>query len=182
MTLQPDYQRYLRLLEIDGVPEGLEGLRRIVRQHLTRVPFENLSKLFRNRRGGLRRIPDLPTFLDGIEQLHLGGTCYANNYHLNCLLRALGYEATLCAADMAQPDVHLASIVRVDGREYVVDAGYGAPFLEPLPRDLDHDHEVTLGAERYLLKPQDAAGRSRLELHRNGKQSHGYVLKPAPRC
>jgi arylamine N-acetyltransferase len=146
-----------------------------------RVPFENVSKLHRYRRDGFRGVPDLSEFLDGIEHFNLGGTCYPNNYSLHRLLHTLGYEVALCGADMTHPDVHLVNIVRVDGREHLVDGGYGSPFFAPLPRDLEHDHEIEFGRERYLLKPQDADGRSRLEFYRDGIHSHGYVVNPAPR-
>jgi arylamine N-acetyltransferase len=173
-----------RTLRILGVPRrepSLDALRELVAAYVTRVPFENVSKIHRWKRFGLTTVPELPVFLDGIERFGFGGTCYANNYHLHRLLVDLGYRATLCGAEMSRPDVHLVSIVAVEGREYLVDAGYGAPFLAPLPRDLARDHEIVLGPERYILKPQDAGGRSRLELHRDGRQRHGYIVGPEPR-
>jgi arylamine N-acetyltransferase len=173
--------RYLRVLDIPRREPGLEALAELTAAHLTRVPFENVSKLYRDRRSGFRGIPDLSGYLDDIERNGLGGTCYSNNYHLYRLLESLGYDVALCGADMSNPDVHLANIVRLGGREFVVDGGYGAPFLAPLPRDLEHDHEIALGGERYVLRPRDAEGRSRLELHRNGRHAHGYLLKPSPR-
>lgn len=176
-----DCERYLRLLAVARRAPSPEALAELTAAHLTRVPFENVSKLYHNHRSGFRGILDLSAFLDGIEHFHLGGTCYSNNWHFHRLLRALGYEVDLCGADMSRPDVHLANIVRLEGREYLVDVGYAAPFLAPLPRDLEEDHEILLGDDRYVLKPQDPAGRSRLELHRRGREAHGYVLKPAPR-
>lgn len=173
--------RYLDVLGVSRRAPSLEALAELTAAHLTRVPFENVSKLLRFRRGGLRGIPDLSVFLDDVDRNHLGGTCYTNNYFLYQLLRALAYDVRLCGADMANPDVHLANIVTLDGREYIVDGGYGAPFLDPLPRDLNEDLEIRLGRERYVLRPKDAEGRSRLDLYREGKPSHGYLLKPAAR-
>ncbi len=176
-----DCARYLRVLGVPRREPSLDALAQLTTAHLTRVPFENVSKLYHDRRSGSRGIPELSGFLDGIERDRLGGTCYANNHHLNRLLETLGYDVALCGADMARPDVHLANRVRLDGRDYLVDAGYGAPLLAPLPLDLDHDREIVLGDDRYVLRPRDAEGRSRLELHRGGKHAHGYVFKPAPR-
>jgi arylamine N-acetyltransferase len=82
---------------------------------------------------------------------------------------------------MNNPDAHLTTIVVVDGREYLVDVGYAAPFMSPLPRDLRLDHTIVLGRDRYVLKPQDAAGCSRLELYRDGILKHGYLAKPMPK-
>ncbi len=146
-----------------------------------RIPFENVSKLYYRKRDGLRRLPDLRQYLDGIERYNFGGTCYPNNYYLHLLLAHLGYDVMLCGADMANPDVHLVNIVSLDGREFLVDAGYAAPFLEPLPRDLEQDYIITLGRDRYVLKPMDKRGCSRIELYRDEQLNHGYTAKPIPR-
>ena len=45
-------------------------------------------------------------------------------------------------------DSHCEIIVNVDGREYLIDAGYGAPFLSPMPRDPATDYVVELGRDR----------------------------------
>ncbi len=153
----------------------------LVRAHLLRIPFENISKLYYQKHLGLRELASLELFLEGIEQFHFGGTCYANNYYFYQLLADLGYQPTLCGADMANPDVHVVSLVTVEQRQYLVDVGYAAPFLEPLPRDLATDYFIVLGRNRYVLKPQDAWGYSRLELYRDGHLTHGYVAKPVPK-
>ena len=173
--------RYLSLLGLHRRKPGMDALSEIVQAHLLRVPFENVSKLYYKKHRGLRGIPGLETFLDGIERFHFGGTCYTNNYYLYQLLANLGYQNKLCGADMSNPDVHLVSMVNLEKREYLVDAGYAAPFLTPLPRDLTADYTIVLGRERYVLKPQDASSCSRMELYRDGKLSHGYLAKPAPR-
>ena len=127
-------------------------------------------------------MPGLEEYLRGIEEHHFGGTCYALNSHLNDPLLHLGYDARLCGADMSAPDVHVANIVSVEGREFIVDVGYAAPFVAPLPRDRATDFEILHGADRYVLKPQDEAGNSLMELHRDGVLSHRYLLKPASRA
>lgn len=93
------FQRYLRLLGIEGHPSGLEGLRTLVRRHLSVVPFENVSKLLLSGRERSGHITSLREFPDGIEFSDLGGTCYTNNPFLTDLLRALGYDAELLGAD-----------------------------------------------------------------------------------
>lgn len=76
--------RYLRLLGIQGTPEGIAGLREIVSKHLRRVPFENVSKLLLFGREGAGRVTTISKFLDGIENLDLGGTCYTNQQPISC--------------------------------------------------------------------------------------------------
>jgi N-hydroxyarylamine O-acetyltransferase len=174
-------QRYLGLLGLSPKVPSLAALSDIVAAHLWRIPFENISKLYYRRSLGFTGVPGIGMFLDGIEQYRFGGTCYANNFHLYSLLAELGYDVKLCSADMSNPDVHMVIMVAVDGREYLVDVGYGAPFLEPMPRDLPSEYVVEFGADRYVLRPQDAIGRSRLDLYRDGTFKHGYLAKPGPR-
>jgi arylamine N-acetyltransferase len=173
--------RFLRVLGLGRREPNLEALRELTAAYVTRIPFENVSKIHRWKHLGLEAVPDAPAFLDGIERLGFGGTCYANNYYLYALLASLGFEVSLCGADMRSPDVHMVVLCEVDGRELLLDAGYAAPFLEPLPRDLSVDHVVASGTDRYVLRPKDAEGRSRLELHRDGVFKHAYVVKPTPR-
>lgn len=174
-------QRYLRLLGVAPKKPTFEALSELVFAHVTRVPFENISKLYRWKQQGFAALPTLQQFLDGIEQHHFGGTCYTNNFHFYGLLNALEYEVKLCSADMATPDVHMASIVRVGGHDYLVDTGYAAPFLSPIPLDLESNYAIHLGRDRYVLKPRDELGQSRLELYRDKSLKHGYLLKPQPR-
>lgn len=185
MDEEPDNQALLdRLLNLIGAgpyPPTTDALRDLVARFAMRVPFENVSKLYRLKRYGLRNVPDLKTYVEGVQHFGFGGTCYTNNYHLHLLLVHLGYDVMFCGSDMSQPDVHTVNIVRVDGREFLVDAGYAAPFVQPLPRDLDHDFEVALGRDRYVLHPQDAEGRSRLDLFRDNELKHGYTIKPVHR-
>jgi arylamine N-acetyltransferase len=172
-------RRYLAALGVAREAPGLGALRRLVRAHLTRIPFETVSKLWYLHRHGLRNVVDIDLYLRGIESCGFGGTCYSNNLHLWRLLRALGYDASLCGADMPSgPDVHTAIAVAAGGREWLVDAGNAAPFLSPLPLELGHPTELRWGALAWLLQPRDAAGRSRMEVWRDGSLVHGYTLKP----
>jgi N-hydroxyarylamine O-acetyltransferase len=173
--------RYLAALEVPARPPGLDALAELTSAHLKRIPFENVSKLYYRHDPARRGLPDLARFLDGIERFHFGGTCYAVNFHLHQLLVHLGYQVTLCGADMATPNVHLVNIVSVGGRRYLVDGGYGAPFLQPLPLDAGTDREIAWGSHRYVLRPSDAGGRPRLDTYRDGVLTHGYVVNLAPR-
>jgi len=174
------FERYLSILGIEAATPSVDHLRRLVHAQLTRVPFENISKLFLKKTQGASYIPSLEQHLDGIERFSFGGTCYANNPYFSQLLRHLGYDVDMCGADMSEPDVHVVSIVRLEGREYLVDVGYGAPFFKPMARGLDHEHEIVFGRNRYVLHPQDGQGRSRMDHFHDGRLIHGYLVKPAP--
>jgi arylamine N-acetyltransferase len=175
------FEQYLRLLGIRRRKPSYDALAELVAANIMRIAFENVSKLYCKKRAASRGLPDLKRYLDEIELYNFGGTCYANNYYLYLLLQNLGYEVMLCGADMANPDVHMVNLVSVDGREFLIDAGYAAPFLEPLPRDSKQDYVISLGRDRYVLKPRDKKGCSRMELYRDGQLKHGYLAKPIPR-
>ncbi len=175
------FERYLRILGLRRERPGRAALGDLTAAQLVRIPFENISKLHQRKHTSLRGLPGLESYLDGIARNHFGGTCYANNYYFYLLLRWLDYDVRLCGADMSEPDVHLVSMVVLEGREFLIDAGYAAPFLEPLPRDLPHEVVVESGNDRYVLRPRDDKGRSRMEQYRDGVLNHGYTMKPGPR-
>ncbi|HVN33561.1 MAG TPA: arylamine N-acetyltransferase [Thermoanaerobaculaceae bacterium] len=173
---------YLRALGVAKTAPTQRALDELVRAQATRVPFENISKLYRFKHQGLAGIPSIEDYLEGIVRFHFGGTCYPNNFHFCRLLRSLGFDAALCGADMPSgEDVHAAITVAIDGRDLLVDVGYGAPFLEPLPRDAANDVVLRYGRDFYVLRPRDGQGRSRLDMYRDGELLHGYLLKPTPR-
>jgi arylamine N-acetyltransferase len=95
------YKRYCDLLGITPARPDAALLRRLVRAQLMRAPFEDISKLYGVRRLGLRGFPTLDRYLDEMERFGFGGTCYPNNIHFWSLLRYLGFDATLCGADMS---------------------------------------------------------------------------------
>ena len=174
------FDKYLNLLMVGEGNPTFELLENIVRAHLIRVPFENISKLiYKNQ--GMNYIPDLSTYLNGIENYNFGGTCYANNYYLYLLLRHLGYNVKLCGADMKNPDVHLISIATINEKEFIVDGGYAAPFFNPLRTDLDKDYIIDFANERYIVKPKDDIGRIKVEQYYNGKLQHWYTANPQSR-
>ena len=177
--MREPYPRYLQLLGFDQTPHGVEGLRQLVRRHVIRVPFENISKLLlvgRERRG---RLTTLSEFLDGLERHDLGGTCYTSNLFLAELLRELGYEADLLGCDMTRANVHTAIRVRVDGSAYHVDVGYGGPFYQPLLLT-DSPHEMRQGPYRYVLdRARD--GRLAMNVVTGEERVHGYLVNETPR-
>jgi arylamine N-acetyltransferase len=181
MTGDLHYGWYLDVLGLELEEPSIGYLNRVVSSQLIRAPFENISKLFVKRTRGETNIPSLEGYLDGIERFNFGGTCYANNLFLFRLLDHLGFDVRLCGADMNNPDVHIVSMVRFEGREYLVDVGYAAPFFEPLPRDIERDQVIEFGRCRYVLHPVDDLGRSRLDMYRDDKLTHGYLAKPESR-
>ena len=180
-SLRSDQQeRFLACLGLEPELPSLPALNRLIQAFLCRVPFENISKLLRLKEVG----PTLPTvdeYLDGIERHHFGGTCYTNNPNLCLLLLSLGYEARLCGADMTNPDAHVCVMVTLEGHDYLLDAGYAAPFAFPIQLDTRKAMVIPAGGDEYVLWPRDSEGRSRLDHMRDGVRIHGYLAKPEPK-
>ncbi len=122
----------------------------------------------------------LTEFLDGIEFLDLGGTCYTNNPFFAGLLRRLGYEADLLGADMSRPDVHTTIRVRIDSIAYLVDVGFGAPFREPIRLDR-LPARINEGQNRYVFAREHANGRILLTMDAGGERGPGYTVHDPPR-
>jgi N-hydroxyarylamine O-acetyltransferase len=171
------YKKFLKILKISKRDPSLVALTELIKAHLIIIPFENISKIYYMKKFGLRTIPDFERYLDGISKYKFGGTCYSNNYYLNNLLQYLGYDVRLCAANMANPDVHIVNVVNIENRDYLVDLGYAAPFFKPIPLDLNEAYKIALGADEYILNPKSEDGYFELKMLRNGRVKHGYKFK-----
>jgi arylamine N-acetyltransferase len=171
----PDrFDRYLRHLGCNLQPPSQEALNTLVAAHITRVPFENVSKLLLfglERRG---RMSTMEEFLGGLEHHDLGGTCYTCNPFFTELLQHLGYEAELRSADMNTPHVHSSIRVFLEGREYHVDVGNAAPFLNAVPLDR-LPYEFSRGEMKWIFG-QSEDGRLRCTVLNRGERVHGYLV------
>ena len=178
---QSQVEKFLKILKIQQRDPNLEALTQITNAYLTKIPFENISKIYYKKKYGLMNIPDFDLYLKGISLYNFGGTCYSNNFYMNELLDYLGYDVRLCGADMTNPDVHIVNVVNIDNRDYLVDVGYAAPFFDPIPLDLNREYKIAFGADEYVLLPRNSNGYSELKMLRNGSIKHGYRVKPQAR-
>lgn len=146
-------RRYLRLVELEPEPPSLAALRRITRAHVLRIPFENVTSLlrFRDARGLSLPAVDPGALLDRWERRAGGGVCYEHVGTLERLLGALGYSVRAVAGQISFPGSHQAVLVELDEGSYLVDAGNGAPFFEPIP--LGQTMEMEHAGLRYRFRP-----------------------------
>jgi len=180
-TMNFNYDSYIKKLGLSKRNPSLPALTEIVSTHLTKIPFENLSKIYYHSKYDMLTIPDLEMYLEGMIKYNFGGTCYTCNYYLNQLLKYLGYRVRLCGCNMNNPDVHIVNVVEIENQEYLVDAGYAAPFLEPIPLHRPDKYSIFLGADEYVIYPKDTTGRTEISMYRKGTLRHGYILKPQSR-
>jgi arylamine N-acetyltransferase len=130
-------RRYLALLGVEHVAPGLKALHRLVRAHVQAIPFENSGSLLRRREAGSGpvRALDSEALLTAWEARRAGGVCFEHTEMLGRLLAELGYEVVPIAGEISFPGSHQALLVTLGGRRWLVDAGNGAPFFEPIPLD-----------------------------------------------
>ncbi len=174
------FNRYIKILGTGVKEPGFEYLKELLKAHLIKIPFEDISKIYYRKLLNIKG-PDLDMYLNGIGKYNFGGTCYPINYYFNRLLNHLGFAVKLCGGDMSKPDVHMLNIVTLENREYKVDAGFAAPFFEPIPRDLDNDFIFSRGEVLYKIKPQDENKRSVFELYENGEFRMKFSVNPLSR-
>jgi N-hydroxyarylamine O-acetyltransferase len=117
---------------------SFETLSALQRCHLRAVPFENLDVYAR-----LAVDVGLDWSYPKIVNQRRGGWCFELNGCFAELLRLLGYDVTLLSArvfgnDGPGPEMdHLTLLVRLDGRRWLVDVGFGDSALVPLCIDDD---------------------------------------------
>lgn len=128
-------KKYLNRLEIKSTPfQTLDFLKRLHKQHLLNIPFENLNIYY-----GLKIELSKNSFEKKILDKKRGGFCYELNGAFSFLLEEIGFERTFLSARVinekgiagAEFD-HLALLVKIQNVNYLVDVGFGEAFLEPL--------------------------------------------------
>ncbi|MEU0532446.1 arylamine N-acetyltransferase family protein [Amycolatopsis tolypomycina] len=112
----------------------LATLRHLQERHLAAVPFENLS----SHLGEPVELTEDALFAKIVHRRR-GGFCYELNGLFAALLRALGYDASLHAAQVFRPDGtlgppldHAAIVVALDAQDWLVDVGFGRFARHPL--------------------------------------------------
>jgi N-hydroxyarylamine O-acetyltransferase len=154
MSAGIDTRRYLERLAGGGrTHPDLDTLRRLHRQHLLHVPFENLD-IHRGRPLSL----DEAALFEKIVVRHRGGFCYELNTLFAALLREIGFRVDTLSARvvgedgrLGPPFDHMALLVHLDQR-WLVDVGFGDSFLDPLSLDAGGVH-VEGGVEYRILDP-----------------------------
>lgn len=132
-----DTAAYLQRINYRGpLTSTAETLRQLHLAHLLTVPFENLSI----HRGEPIVLSDDALF-EKIVRRKRGGFCYELNGLFAALLRSLGFDVTMLAADVANdkgefgpPFDHMTLLVTLEER-WLADVGFGDSFREPLLLD-----------------------------------------------
>ena len=117
------------------VAPDLATLQSIVRAHIAAVPFEDLDVQL-----GCVTNTELSGIYAKLVEQRRGGWCYEQNGVLGWALSEIGFEVRrICGGVMravrgdAALGNHLALIVTLEGRPWLVDAGFGGSLAGPLP-------------------------------------------------
>jgi N-hydroxyarylamine O-acetyltransferase len=148
--------RYLALLGLDRELPSLAYLHRLTASHLSRVPFENVTSILRRAQAGRGPVPalDRQDELQAWTERRGGGLCFEVADMFGTLLWALGFRAQPVLATISFVGSHQALRVDLDGSRYLVDAGNGAPFFEPIPlADSRAPVEVSVAGLSYRFRP-----------------------------
>jgi N-hydroxyarylamine O-acetyltransferase len=148
-------ESYLKRIDYNGpLTPTAAALRDLQVAHLLTVPFENLSI-----HSGETIVLDDEALFTKIVEKRRGGFCYEVNGLFTALLRALGFEVSMLAAEVANSEGefgpefdHMTLMVTLDQR-WLVDVGFGDSFLEPLL--LDERGEQVQANGRYRIVESD---------------------------
>jgi N-hydroxyarylamine O-acetyltransferase len=126
---------YLDVLGVGREQPSLAYLRKLNRAHVLRVPFENVTSILRRAAAGEGEVPplDRDVELNAWAAQRGGGVCFEVVDMFGALLAGLGFRTHRVLAKISFVGSHQANIVDIDGSRYMVDAGNGAPFFEPIP-------------------------------------------------
>ncbi|XP_045677360.1 arylamine N-acetyltransferase 1 [Phyllostomus hastatus] len=117
----------------------LETLTDILQHQIWAVPFENL-----NIHCGKRMELGLEAIFDQVVRRRRGGWCLQVNHLLYWALTTMGFQATMLGGYVFSPPadkyssamIHLLLKVTLDGRHYIVDAGFGRSYQMWQPLEL----------------------------------------------
>ena len=171
-----DVDRYLERIGYGGwVRSDLATLAALQRAHLTNVPFENLDVYYG---AGVEVGADWA--LDKVVRRRRGGWCFELNTAFAELLRAIGFDVGLRGAEVMwgrpQPDSpdHMTLEVKLDGRSWLVDVGFGDAFCRPLALD-DPDPQ---DGESRPYRVRDVDGYVVLDSETDGEWTSDYRFRP----
>ncbi|MBN1239474.1 MAG: arylamine N-acetyltransferase [Gammaproteobacteria bacterium] len=149
-----DVDAYFRRIGHDasGAPT-LATLRALHRHHPLAIPFENLTTLI-----GQTPPLDAASLQHKMVTTGRGGYCFEQNHLFSAVLRTLGYKVTGLAArvlweradDALTPRTHMLLAVRISGRTYISDVGFGGLTLTA-PLLLEPGIEQTTPHETFRL-------------------------------
>jgi len=127
-----DVDAYLARIGQRREQPSAAALRRLVQAHVETIPFENIDVVLRQHRG-----IGLDVVAGKLVGRQRGGYCYEQAGLFAAVAEQLGYQVQRTAARVQPrrngPYTHMSLLVTVDGETYLVEVGFGAGILVPMP-------------------------------------------------
>ncbi|WP_414833045.1 arylamine N-acetyltransferase family protein [Afifella sp. YEN Y35] len=162
-------ETYLARIGLSQGPATLEGLTALQRAQMATIAFEDIEPY-------LGIVPDLSpnAIWQKLVIRRRGGYCFELNGLFGAALKALGFTARPVLARVRMGAAtggiraHLAWIATLEGRDYLVDAGFGGPG--PFgPLELVMNEEQTVAGATFRFTHDAATGETLLQ-RREGEQ------------
>ncbi|MGZ5039613.1 MAG: arylamine N-acetyltransferase family protein [Usitatibacter sp.] len=175
-----DLEAYFARVGYEGpAAPTLATLSRLHALHAAAIPFENLSPFL----GEPVRL-DAASLQDKLVARRRGGWCFEHNLLFSHALETIGFELTRLAArvrwnvpaGVVTPRSHCLMRVRVEGRDYIADVGFGGLTLtaplrleDGIEQDTPHEpHRIVAEGAGHALEARVAGEWQRLytfEMH-----------------
>ena len=155
ISLEFPVNEYLNRIGLLFLPEANEeGLNALVKAHTYAIPFENLDTL-----AGERVRLDVGSILEKLLKQNRGGYCFELNGLMKMALNYAGFEVHSFLSRVTYrrnnpgPLSHEVLIVKCNGKDWLVDTGFGGPGLT-VPMKLVADKIYEQAGARFLLSLQ----------------------------
>jgi N-hydroxyarylamine O-acetyltransferase len=159
-------KKYLERLSYAGsVEANVDLLMALHRAHLHHIAFENLDIIL-----GKKIALSREAILDKILILRRGGFCYELNYAFSLLLKTLGFDVQLLAANVfngqsyGQEFDHMLLLVHINKQSWIADVGFGDCFRTPML--IGGDAVEELGSAYKIVADED----HQILMHRKAQQ------------
>ncbi|XP_075037548.1 arylamine N-acetyltransferase, pineal gland isozyme NAT-3-like [Mixophyes fleayi] len=142
----------------DSSTPSLSALREIHRHHVLSVPFESLSM-----HSGEKIILDTNWIYEKIVLRKRGGFCFENNGLFLWVLQELGYQPLVLSASVKDPMTgvfrspfdHIILTVKLEGRRWLCDVGFGEGIMDPFPLEAGWEEEQDSGVFRLQVEGKE---------------------------
>ncbi|WP_019813183.1 arylamine N-acetyltransferase family protein [Saccharomonospora saliphila] len=128
-----DLDAYLDRIGMSRAAPSAAALAALHEAHVRTIPFDNIEPAL-----GSTPSLNLARITDKLVHRRRGGYCYEHALLAAAALEHLGYPVTRCLARV-RPDhpenlrTHMVLLVHADGEDHLVDVGFGASMLRPMP-------------------------------------------------
>ncbi len=127
-----DLDAYLARIGQDRAEPSADALTELAKAHVLAIPFENVDVVLGQHKGIA-----LDAIVGKLVDRHRGGYCYEHGSLFAAAAEQLGYPVRRLVARVQPqkngPYTHMTLVVEADGVRHMVDVGFGAGMLVPMP-------------------------------------------------